>query len=341
MRKKFALLLTTTVLVLTSTTSAFAYEVTSLGEKQSGKSYETETITLIGGEEILVHYIPKDEKIVFENVETIPNTRVMAMDINHIVNEYEDYYTPGLEDTVLADYEEGKIYQTYPLIKQEWFRYSGNYYNENEKERIMSNTIWGMFVHSFNTDEDWDYDDKDIDAYFFKFADVPLLEPEVDEEPDKPVASDSNATNSNASRPSGGSSGGSSRKVVTDSRNTNGTWVQDSIGWWFKKLDGSYPKNEWVMIKDIWYHFNEQGYMQTGWLDLNGVKYYLNPNGAMVSNDWSLQGEKWYYFDVSGAMQANKWVLWKEKWYYLTDNGSMATNTSIDGYAVDQNGIWN
>lgn len=28
------------------------------------------------------------------------------------------------------------------------------------------------------------------------------------------------------------------------------------------------------------------------------------------------------------------------KWYYLNSNGAMAKNTTINGYYVDENGVW-
>lgn len=58
----------------------------------------------------------------------------------------------------------------------------------------------------------------------------------------------------------------------------------------------------------------------------------------MVSNDWSLQNGKWYYFNDSGAMQTG-WVNWKDKWYYMNADGSMSTNIKTpDGYAVNDKG---
>ena len=55
-----------------------------------------------------------------------------------------------------------------------------------------------------------------------------------------------------------------------------GTWVQDETGWWFKKLNGSYPVSTWLMTGNEWYRFDDKGYMMTGWYtDENGKKYYL------------------------------------------------------------------
>lgn len=142
-----------------------------------------------------------------------------------------------------------------------------------------------------------------------------------------------------------GGSGNSSPKGVvpsdstsTQNKNVPGIWKQDERGWWLQKPDGSYPKLEWVMNKNKWYHFDKNGYMQSGWIEVKKIKYFLNPSGVMVSNDWSIQNGKWYYFNDSGAMQTG-WVNWKDKWYYMNADGSMSTNIKTpDGYAVNDKG---
>lgn len=340
------------------------------GEEKTGKKYsavtkyfpdydyETKKVR-IGQRKI--HQIPRGERIRFENIndsdveffmmetfaftDSKPNIANIDFDgdgagfmvgqtdmiyLNNFANDSLDSYQTVTDEDGMEDI----IWCLYPTKRGN----SWDFETVVESQDENGNIVW------FNGERACD-----TDAYFFQFVDAPLLT-DKNEEPDKPIASDSNATatdsnatNSNASRPSsgGGSSSSSGRKVATNSRNTDGIWIQDANGWWFKKLDGSYPKNKWIMVKDVWYHFNEQGYMQTGWLDLNNVNYYLNPDGAMVSNDWSFQDGKWYYFDTTGAMQTNKWVQWKELWYYLTFDGSMAVDMiTPDGYTVNSNGSW-
>ena len=62
-------------------------------------------------------------------------------------------------------------------------------------------------------------------------------------------------------------------------------------------------------------------------------------SGAMVTG-WNLIGGKWYYMHSTGSMAFNQWIETNGKWYYVTSDGSMAVNTTIDGYKVDQNGVW-
>ena len=135
---------------------------------------------------------------------------------------------------------------------------------------------------------------------------------------------------------SGGSSGGGggsssgSKSKAQDSAGEAGTWVQDETGWWFKKLNGSYPVSTWLMTGNEWYRFDDKGYMMTGWYtDENGKKYYLNPvsdgsRGAMKTG-WQIIDEKWYYFStVSDGFK-----------------GSLQVNTTTpDGYKVGADGVW-
>ena len=148
---------------------------------------------------------------------------------------------------------------------------------------------------------------------------------------------------SSGSGSSGGSSGGGSGsfKVSTsftgqvlgvDRSLSGGQWIQDEKGWWYKRPDGSYPKNSWGYEayngKSYWYYFLDSGYMATGWVDVNGSKYYLFPN----SDGWKgrmLTGWQWidgncYYLDLQGQ-----------------NEGALYRNTTTpDGYAVDAEGRW-
>ena len=141
---------------------------------------------------------------------------------------------------------------------------------------------------------------------------------------------------------SGGSGGGSGSFKVSSSVSgqvlgvdrslSGGQWIQDEKGWWYKRADGSYPKNSWGYEayngKSYWYYFLDSGYMATGWVDVNGSKYYLFPN----SDGWKgrmLTGWQWidgacYYLDLQGQ---NEGALYRNV-------------TTPDGFTVDQEGRW-
>ena len=154
-------------------------------------------------------------------------------------------------------------------------------------------------------------------------------------------------------------------------------WEYTIQGWKYRKTDGSYAKDEWLVIEGYWYHFDKSEYRETGWIWVNGTSYYLYDDGHMATNEW-IDG---YYVDGSGAWVQDEWVVTDGRWwyrhadgsyttngwesingywyffdesgymkigwiwvngtsYYLYDDGHMATNEWIDGYYVDGSGAW-
>ncbi|NBJ82113.1 N-acetylmuramoyl-L-alanine amidase family protein [bacterium 1XD42-94] len=135
-------------------------------------------------------------------------------------------------------------------------------------------------------------------------------------------------------------------------------WIQDNGRWYFRYPDGTYLTDSWGKIGGSWYLFDSAGVMQTGWQRRNGVYYYMNQDGRMQTG-WLLEGGIWYYlsesggmvtgwyqvdgkayfFNESGAMQTG----WKDvggQMYYFYPDGHKAVDTYIDGFYVDQNGVW-
>lgn len=103
-----------------------------------------------------------------------------------------------------------------------------------------------------------------------------------------------------------------------------GTWKKNSVGWWYKNDDGTYPKSTWQEIDDVRYKFNNKGYMQTGWIKDGGKWYYAKKSGALATG-WVKSGKKWYYLNPEGVMQTS-WVQPDKKtWYYLNSSGAMVT----------------
>ncbi len=84
-------------------------------------------------------------------------------------------------------------------------------------------------------------------------------------------------------------------------------WLNDTVGWWYRRADGSYPKDGWFQdpADGHWYFFDASGYMMTGWIDWNGQRYFCNPlgtpAGAMVTGSNTIDGQQ-YEFDGSGAV---------------------------------------
>ncbi len=119
---------------------------------------------------------------------------------------------------------------------------------------------------------------------------------------------------------------------------TGAGWRKNAKGWWYRRADGTYPKDQWEKIGGKWYHFDASGYMQTEWLQIGGKWYYLGTSGAMVTG-WKQIGGKWYYFNSSGVMQTG-WQTIKDKTYYFKDSGVMAAKEWCKGYWLNKDGTW-
>ena len=117
-----------------------------------------------------------------------------------------------------------------------------------------------------------------------------------------------------------------------------GSWQRDSVGWWYKNSNGSYPKSDWQRIDGKWYYFDGRGYIiHSKWEYINGHWYYFNTSGHMTENTWKMIGDKWYYFDTKGHMLSNQWV----GDYYVGKDGDMLKNTvTPDNYVVGSDGKW-
>nr|WP_315318862.1 hypothetical protein [Schaalia odontolytica] len=62
-----------------------------------------------------------------------------------------------------------------------------------------------------------------------------------------------------------------------------GAWVMDSVGWWYRNADGSYPTNTSMVIDGRTYRFDGRGYMRTCWVLVDGSWYYLHGSGVWVA----------------------------------------------------------
>lgn len=78
-----------------------------------------------------------------------------------------------------------------------------------------------------------------------------------------------------------------------------GQWMLDSVGWWYRMSDGTYPASSWKQVDGQWYYFRADGYMATGWIHDGSAWYYLDTtSGAMWKNTTTPDG---YYVDITGA----------------------------------------
>jgi len=110
-----------------------------------------------------------------------------------------------------------------------------------------------------------------------------------------------------------------------------GAWLSDSVGWWYRYADGSYPAGQTVQIGSSIYRFGADGYMRTGWVSESGAWFYHDASGAQASG-WVKDGSSWYYLDPATGRMVTGWLLDGLTWYYLTPgSGAMATGWLKDG----------
>lgn len=102
-----------------------------------------------------------------------------------------------------------------------------------------------------------------------------------------------------------------------------GAWMMDSVGWWYRNADGTYPTNTSMVIDGHTYRFDGRGYMCTGWVMEGGAWYYHDASGAMATG-WQMVRGSWYYLGDNGLMRTG-WVMVDGVWYYLHGSGAMAT----------------
>lgn len=142
--------------------------------------------------------------------------------------------------------------------------------------------------------------------------------------------------------------------IGLETRNAQGTWHQDSNGWWFEYSGGGYPTSTWEEINNYWYYFNSDGYMLIGWQLLSGEWYYLEPSsassipeGAMVTG-WRTINSVKYYFAADGRMiieqpSSTKTLLVKGYTddYFDTQYGQNYVGTLLNQIQTPFKYVWN
>ena len=120
-------------------------------------------------------------------------------------------------------------------------------------------------------------------------------------------------------------------------------WIKDSVGWYFKNQDGTYPFNAWKNIDGNWFRFNKDGYaLENTWYQDEQGRYFWLKDGGYMAIGWLKVGDFWYYFENNGAMKTG-WIPYFDKWYYcIPENGAMVSKEvrKIDGkyYYFNSNG---
>lgn len=73
-----------------------------------------------------------------------------------------------------------------------------------------------------------------------------------------------------------------------------------------------------------------------GWYEFNGEWYFYKDNEKQ--SEWIEDNKLWYYLGNDGKMRTG-WIKSNNEWYYLNQDGSMASNVTIDGCYLNENGL--
>ena len=132
-------------------------------------------------------------------------------------------------------------------------------------------------------------------------------------------------------------------------------WINNGGKWWYRHQDGTYTKNDFEVIDNQTYYFDNDGYRVTGWKQVENDKYYFNASGIMATDQWintyyyvdengKMVKNKWlgiYYLDSNGVWQPDRWI-YNGKWWYRYGDGSYPVNKfdviNNNVYYFDSNG---
>lgn len=97
-----------------------------------------------------------------------------------------------------------------------------------------------------------------------------------------------------------------------------------------------------ITIGNANYYLNSNGIMQTGWVESPGKTWYhFNQATGAKDTNWLMDTNyRWYYLDPTSGVMKTGWLNDNGKWYYLNSYGEMVTNTKVDGYNIDINGVY-
>lgn len=105
--------------------------------------------------------------------------------------------------------------------------------------------------------------------------------------------------------------------------------VKNPVGDWdgtkFKKYDGTYVTNAFVVSMGNTYYFNEDGEKVTGWQTIGEKQYCFDKDGIMQTGWKEKDGETYYMGSDGGAVTG--WLELEDSTYYFHQDGKMAVGT--------------
>lgn len=121
---------------------------------------------------------------------------------------------------------------------------------------------------------------------------------------------------------------------------SGGTWVKNSKGLRYRRANGSFIKNAWILVSGKVYRIGADQYAEKGWFTCGGNRYYADSAGRVYYRKWlTLKNGNKYYFPASGICVMKRWHKIGENYYYFNKNGKLLTNRFIGDYYVDASGV--
>lgn len=113
-------------------------------------------------------------------------------------------------------------------------------------------------------------------------------------------------------------------------------FVKNPVGKWegskFKRYDGTYITEDFVISMGKTYYFDKDGNKVSGLQVIGGNTYCFDKNGIMLTG-WKQQGKNHYYFAENG-IAVTGWQTIGEDFYYFKEDGKMATGEVDIGFAL-------
>lgn len=137
--------------------------------------------------------------------------------------------------------------------------------------------------------------------------------------------------------------------------------VHNAKAIYYVKKDKTIAINEWIILNEKGEFINtmpmdkfqniygeeykiyatrEDGRLVQSWLEVNGTWYYFKDDYTARYQYWQAHWNDWYLFE-NYTYVCNRWIPTSEgRWYYVDTEGKMVSNQWIDGYWINEEGIY-
>lgn len=119
--------------------------------------------------------------------------------------------------------------------------------------------------------------------------------------------------------------------------------VKNPVGYWqnrqFKRYDGTYVTEDFVVSRGNTYYFDQNSNKVTGWQTIAGATYCFNSSGVMQTG-WQKKDNDYYFMGENGAALVG-WQDLGGVTYYFLEDGRMATgeiHIGLTQCVFDENG---